>query len=98
MRRGGRLRPAREPVWARVMRMVRGGGGRLLWGVGARGEISRTITNSNDAIVLTITGAGDKLKLDGVSAADTLSFNGSNGTLELASAGTLTLAAALAIG
>src|SRR5207248_2750475 len=60
-----------------------------------------TIVNgiyNTGTLALSVTGASDRLVLDGASAASSLSFNGSSGTLELNTSGTLTVANALTVG
>ncbi len=68
---------------------------------------SGTVTASGGTLELNITSvgtlqvgsaSGDTLKLDGVSSATLLTFLGSTGTLELNTAGTLTVTSALATG
>ena len=59
-------------------------------------EIDGTATSIDSLTVGS--GATDKLKLDGVSSATSVTFSGNTGTLELNTAGTLTLTDFLAIG
>ena len=65
---------------------------------GGQLEITSTVTNTSSNLAITIGSAiGDKLLLDAASAAKSLTFSGSAQTLELNTAGTLTLTNALAI-
>ena len=61
-------------------------------------ELQQAVTNSGGALELVVTGAGDTLLLDAATAATFLSFKGSSGTLEIGSAGSLTLTALLDVG
>jgi Hint domain-containing protein/uncharacterized protein DUF4347 len=61
-------------------------------------DLSGNVTNSGSLRLSTGAGATDRLKLDGTASATSMTFGGSTGTLELGTAGALTLTNALSIG
>src|SRR5437762_936813 len=61
-------------------------------------DLSGNITNNASLKLATGAGSTDRLKLDGTDSATSMTFGGSAGTLELGTAGTLTLTNALSIG
>jgi large repetitive protein len=61
-------------------------------------EVTGAITNTGTLALTVGSGASDKLLLDAASAATSVTFSGTTGTLELNTAGTLTVTNALAIG
>jgi hypothetical protein len=76
-----------------------GAGTNTITATGGTLEVTGAITNGGGALALTIgSGVSDSLKLDGASAAKSLTFSGSAQTLEINTAGSLTLTNALAIG
>ena len=72
-------------------------GGAHITANGGNLTIASAIADSGNALILTIAGATDNLTLNAASAAHTVTFS-STGTLELNTAGTLTVGTALAVG